>query len=469
MLRHRLRTWLILGCIILFTFVLWDLNQEGEIIHHRGGQRANESNPSELFKEHCQYLENDIEGQEGDVPEAYEIVALVLAFRHGERSPVVPIMPDAVQPDCSAYFDTHRRAFSALEQLITSQDFQTFLRIDQKFGKYPQFPDRSRCQLGRMTAEGALQLVRLGNLLRGKYFSAGLLKGLNAEDVFIISSLFPRTFQSAIAFTSSFFFPLLNSNFTSLTLKSSKNTYFCWDKECVCPALKRFRIEFELERSKNFFSNSPPVLRQRLQNLIKIVGIKVLEHPLEFVDAVLGRYACRRLPLPCDKNRECVTFEDFQDSLQEAKQIVKRLSQSTPLNSLARRLFVTESYTILRDLRNVIAKVQSGYGKQVRVYSGHDVTLEPLIFSLGLENDTQFVHYASRIAFEVYKSKRPNTDPEASVLLKIIVNGFDQTSNIGFCKPLLYGLCSALNFEKFFESAFFQMAGAKNHDDLCAH
>lgn len=66
-------------------------------------------------------------------------------------------------------------------------------------------------------------------------------------------------------------------------------------------------------RLKDYETNTPVSLKQRLYSLLHLVGIKTLVHPWEFVDGLLGRYACRRRPLPCDVDGQlCVTFEDFQ-------------------------------------------------------------------------------------------------------------------------------------------------------------
>lgn len=143
------------------------------------------------------------------------------------------------------------------------------------------------------------------------------------------------------------------------------------------------------------------------------------EYILDIVDTILGRYACRRLLLPC-KNNNCVSFADFlkvhnffllkvrySKALHSSLEVMnKMLTDEKEVKT--RKLFVVEAYPILYELVNTIRSLRDGsIKKSIRVYSGHDITIEPLIYVLGLatmESNlvTQYVHYASRIVFEVF-------------------------------------------------------------------
>uniref|UniRef100_A0A915EN56 2-phosphoxylose phosphatase 1 n=1 Tax=Ditylenchus dipsaci TaxID=166011 RepID=A0A915EN56_9BILA len=424
----RCLAWLAITSVGLFTFVVWNMQNDANIQEQT--RQSSTTSVSSVFKQFCQFLEDPLKGSEGRAPDGFKLTGLLITFRHGERSPVVQLKADAVHPDCSAYFNVDRHSFDVYQSVIRSKDFKKFLKTDVNFNKFPVVPERSKCQLGRMTAEGALQLVRLGNYLRHEYASTGFFKGLQKEDVFLVSSMYPRTFH--------------------IVLNACKTTFFCGSK------------------GTEFLDKAPSKLRQRLTDLVDLLGVKVLEHPLEFVDALLGRYACRRLPLPCNKHGDCITYQDFKEANLEAIDIVKRLTINATLGSTARRLFVAEAYPILKDLVHMIQQIRNKnfQNKQIRVYSGHDVTLWPLVFVLGLANNTQDITYASRIVFEIYQATGKDALQNLPYL-RVVVNGVDRTGDIDFCKPLQLGLCSAIRLEHFLKTEFFNLAGVDNFEGLC--
>lgn len=65
-------------------------------------------------------------------------------------------------------------------------------------------------------------------------------------------------------------------------------------------------------------------------------------------------------------------------------------------------MLLIEAWTLLNNIGNAIA--QARYNSQgvkiLRVYSGHDITLEPLLLMLALDHPIP-PHYASRMVFEV--------------------------------------------------------------------
>lgn len=42
-----------------------------------------------------------------------------------------------------------------------------------------------------------------------------------------------------------------------------------------------------------------------------MVGLEKVEHPMQFLDVILGRYVCRRNTLPCSDKGECFTVDDY--------------------------------------------------------------------------------------------------------------------------------------------------------------
>ena len=193
---------------------------------------------------HCQFLEEQLSGNESHIEnnENFNLKGLIVAFRHGERSPLLAPEVKSVTPDCSAYFDVDRKSFEEYMDFVNSKDFRSFVTIDKSFDGFPWYPERSKCVEGNLTAEGVLQIVKLGNYLRQKYLNTSLFK--NNPNITMSSSFFHRTFQSGIAFISSFLFPESKS-IEKIFLKTSNTTYFCMNKNCTCSNIMNLRRNFE--------------------------------------------------------------------------------------------------------------------------------------------------------------------------------------------------------------------------------
>lgn len=48
----------------------------------------------------------------------------------------------AASPDCSAYHDIDRRSFDAYTRFVDSEEYRSFLDIDEMFDGYPKYPAR---------------------------------------------------------------------------------------------------------------------------------------------------------------------------------------------------------------------------------------------------------------------------------------------------------------------------------------
>ncbi|KAH7698817.1 Histidine phosphatase superfamily, partial [Aphelenchoides avenae] len=345
-----------------------------------------------LYREFCQFLEQAIEGSEGSLASPELILrAVLLAHRHGERSPLILPVQGSASPDCSAYHDIDRRSFDAYTRFIDSEEFRSFLDVDEMFAGYPWYPARSQCSIGNMTAEGALQLVKLGAFLRGKYEHSGIFQADRSLHVSVSASPYRRTFQSAIALTSSFLYPF-HEQLRQVHLRGSKNTFFCLNEQCLCPDAVNMRKQYDMELGK-YFVSSPADVRRRLREAASAVGLEKMEHgPNQFVDLVLGRYICRRLPLPC-RWGNCVTSEDVVQAADEASNLMRRVGEL----ERTRKLHVGEANAILNELVDTLKRIAGSTSPKstyIKVFSGHDVTLHPLLTVLGIRHQLQGVHYA---------------------------------------------------------------------------
>lgn len=115
---------------------------------------------------------------------------------------------------------------------------------------------------------------------------------------------------------------------------------------------------------------------------------------------------------------------------------------------------------------------------QCKIFSGHDISLTPLLTALGLKA-TEPPHYRARLTFEVnafclVMHRQVYVRDEESLaidnlFLRVIYDGVDRTSDVRFCSKdvLLDGFCPAKLFEEFARRGLFEWAGTESRDDLC--
>ncbi|KAI6242648.1 Acid phosphatase-like protein 2 [Aphelenchoides fujianensis] len=454
---------------LLVFFVLFYFLLPYEWFGHRpkGIKYFYEHERPQIFVDSCQFTEVPLTGAEGEFQhEDFKLRGLLVAFRHGERSPIHSVDSKFV-PDCIPYQEVDRRAFDTYARLLKSADFRSFLSVDPNYPKFTWHPHPYKCRNGEMTAEGALQLIKLGTHLHDRYERVGLFADINKADILFTSSPYQRTFQSAIAFSSAFFY--IVRDLPKLFLRNANNTYFCMDAKCDCPKYLETRRAAETasgngERSEDFWSRSPRNLYNRIQALGNMVGMKFVEHPLQFEDIMLGRFICRRNTLPCNAVGDCFTVNDFVETADEVWSIAKRMFERT--SPITRSLYVIEAWTMLGNLRAAIrtARDRAQGSKVIRVYSGHDITLEPLLHVLGIGHRIP-PHYSSRIVFELYEIERPRQGE--TIFVRVLFNGRDHTEDVEFCRPLVKGLCRGSHFEDFAEKGVLALQSLQSIREIC--
>ncbi|VDK66176.1 unnamed protein product [Anisakis simplex] len=115
----------------------------------------------------------------------------------------------------------------------------------------------------------------------------------------------------------------------------------------------------------------------------------------------------------------------------------------------------------------------------LRVFSGHDVTLRPLLFALGIAH-REPPPYTSRLIFEIYEKKYSNmkqpvtqsADGKSKFFVRFIYNGVDQTRRVSFCykkfslaKSRKY--CDGRLLKEFVNDGLFKIARASSLNQLC--
>ncbi|CAD6191442.1 unnamed protein product [Caenorhabditis auriculariae] len=465
-LMRRNRFFLIVFVTCLFIYLIVHLNRRKEKV--KGSEydrpvRGLEHIPA-IFREYCQFLEYGVNGDEGEDFTFYEgeegrrlkLRAVVVTFRHGERSPMHEIQDELA---CAPVRNVDRTRFARYKELMESDEYIDYFKVDEKLKNYPRVPDSSICAPGMLTAEGALQHVRLGRFFRKAYQNSKLF--LHDEgyriNATVVTSQYARTLQSALAFSSEFLYKL--SEFVpSVFVKAARHTHQCVDDFCDCPLSKEMREKYEEELLE--YMEKDPFSREKIAPIVKVFHeFGNYSEPLHILDVSLGNYICRKKSLPC-RGDLCLDFNLLKELVVKTSARAQALFDDKQ-GGISKRLQVIEANSILGYVAQTIDRVQRfPHTNFIKIFSGHDTVVGPILRVLGLYNNDP-PHYTSRVVFEIYEH------PEEGTLLRILQNGLDVTKNVEFCRDHLFlKLCKTQAFLEFFNNLF-RKVGVKSMKEAC--
>ncbi|KAI9550335.1 putative acid phosphatase-like protein 2 [Daphnia sinensis] len=194
----------------------------------KGASSISESAASVFFnslKKYCNLPTSDsVFGFEGDFEESYDLLGVIIIFRHGDRGPLTTVN-EKKKINCSSYIT---KSYKKLEKIVRTYRSETLAA--------KLLPRSDFCIPGVLSKQGASQLIELGNGFKELY-----AKHCNFSDSNIIKHLsanttsYSRTIQSAY----SFLFGLVGSKFLNVNLQKSGDVTFC-SKYCQCEAANRF-------------------------------------------------------------------------------------------------------------------------------------------------------------------------------------------------------------------------------------
>ncbi|KAH8352704.1 hypothetical protein KR084_005766 [Drosophila pseudotakahashii] len=350
---------------------------------------------------------------------------------------------------------------------------------------------------------------------------------LNSDEVVVFTTRYRRTFQSALAML----FALLPADkWLALNVRESHSMAFCFG-ECSCPQSALLRKRLEAMGDKQLLK------RTDVLEVMQWIGGTILQHtpngisnPFEVVDALLtvlchdASLPCRRKkqvstpkPLKKNSNQELVDVinidqdetaanllqegqnqqepdspevqngnpslqaEESQEGCVEPSHVdtlmsfADELSQRSASHSYYKLSGLLRSYGMIRHIVSYMLKMISGDRTKFVLYSGHDCTMQYLTAALGIiTSQGQTIAYASRLAFEVYRSEA-HTD----YYFRVVYNGKDVTQQIDFCeggKSLRVtrdsrgnkaDLCPIENIIRFLHEDYFSPLNATNFKEAC--
>uniref|UniRef100_H2YRM6 2-phosphoxylose phosphatase 1 n=1 Tax=Ciona savignyi TaxID=51511 RepID=H2YRM6_CIOSA len=379
---------------------------------------VDEVNPVDYY---CNFpRDNDIfTMQEGVGQKGWKLKQVQILIRHGDRAPLnyAAYNKFRVKPNfCNIHSDYYSEKYKLVSKYRDNilKDLYTDGAV---YFTHP-LPQAILCSPGQLTVFGALQQLHNGLLLREAYVQKHKLLDafmLN-ETIYVRSTHVRRTYQSAVAFLYGF---VPDYHFKKIPITFTNSPKFC-ENHCVCPKAqsieklvkeKQYRIYVDRQKKNS-----------AIQNISRIVGIG--DHTGQQIDSLVTGYVCKRMPLPCNKDGECVDPSQLEVVMKEQE----RLNEITRLETPAQNLALLVMQPFLENLFNQMKQVidnKEGH-KKVILYSGHDLTVTPVIQALGLP-DYRWPRLGTRLVFELWESTT------GTHFIKIILNGVEVTGNTSFC------------------------------------
>ncbi|VDL85819.1 unnamed protein product [Nippostrongylus brasiliensis] len=291
---------------------------------------------------------------------------------------------------------------------------------------------------------------------------------------------------------------LIADTIEELQYKASNFTFLCTDPACACDLAPQWRHQYEKEHLSYFLERSPEILRKDAELLRKHIAFSAARDPFQIIDVALGRcsptkhflreqshdgreqahfhvpdvqegvrrYVCRRKPLPCLGKSACLTY-DFLDELLKETTIRGRVMFEDSKRYIAHKLQLVEAYGVLYHLAQAVAKLREFPSrKSIQIFSGHDVTIAPLLRALQVPL-TDPPHYVSHLIVEFYE-RSDSKNAKDDLLLRFLYNGLDVTNKVVFCETaLIDGLCPAVRLENFTHREMFLSLGANSLSEVC--
>ena len=313
------------------------------------------------------------------------------------------------------------------------------------------YPQRKVCGVSELMPAGTVQHLLNGFHLHDKYVrKSGLFSdSFHGEQVHVMTTLYSRTYQSAIALLYGL---LPRFDLSELSIQHSSHM-FCDDRfmhsSCVCPALQKLKELVNVE-ALQFNKNNTRLLA--LQKYIgEVFGLKTNQLPVmwSMADIFMG-YACNKVKaLPCNSKGKCIkpwVMAELWDLVDEYGNKLNHLKSFQHLTQVTMYPF------LVKVLEQMNLNIKNRTKVKFSLFSGHDTTLTPLAVALGIGNG-KWPSLASRIVFELYSEK----DQKDRHYIKVLYNGKNATPDLNFCQGhVVSGLCKLKHFSRFVKEEILQ-------------
>ncbi|XP_013791443.1 2-phosphoxylose phosphatase 1-like [Limulus polyphemus] len=428
------------------------------------------------IKEYCNPPDQISLGSEGQVRDGYSLELVAVLVRHGDRGPLLKIKNQSLI-NCGVKEPLKYPLFGQFTDVMNSK--LKWYRASAEFHSFPPYPYSKQCWSGHLTQLGALQELRLGRLLGNLYNKHWnlLSQTWNVQNVLVFSTMYARTFQSALAFMFGFL-PSLSPD-KKLTIHAVEDTSFCGKHNlCRCPGLKYMQGQLNKKMRNLLISHQAVVeLIHKISSFVKpSQKTPNITQGGTLFDSLMG-YLCHGAKLPCETNDNfpCITRNKLKKLVSYLDWEGKQLA-TYPIYQKKSRLRMYGFMVMLQRLFH--DKINKKLPERFILFSGHDITLAALSTTLGYANGI-FPPYVSRIIFELYKSNNTSLTSVSNYFIRILFNGKDITKYAPFCKNVtkitkgqLNGnlfslLCPVENFFDFVSNSYFHNFGVSSFSEAC--
>lgn len=365
-----------------------------------------------------------------DMKDELELVQVHIVARHGDRSPGTPYtLGSPVFYDCGLVEDKATTTWSRLRDFPPLQGLRgTVYSLHQSI--YPGFTSK-QCGVGKLTSAGFHHHKALGTQMKKKYAQL-LFKNSTGEriarSVFVQSTDFIRTIQSAAAFMLGFL-PDQRELRKRVTIHVSPDDRLEAPPPDIEPVFKPCKHYSSFQKAElaksDYFQIEKAKYHPVLERLCHMFGLHDVQNkPIvtKLFDSIATRGChARDHPLPCYRG-QCLDY-DLANKLFE-------FSDWTFSNGCTQYGSVVGLIPFLRHsvlgLMEVVAR-EGRNSKRFILSLTHDTTMTPLMFALGIRLDS-WMPYASRIAFELWRSKMPSKTGVFKV--RVLFNGTPVTQQL---------------------------------------
>eukprot|EP00300_Choanocystis_sp_HF-7_P017493 c19747_g3_i2.p1 GENE.c19747_g3_i2~~c19747_g3_i2.p1 ORF type:complete len:433 (+),score=79.98 c19747_g3_i2:241-1539(+) len=321
-----------------------------------------------------------------------KLISIQVVVRHGDRTPCTPEPKDDVEWRCD------QGEYYVTEKLISTVDYDTAeYDWNRKFWK-------GNCADGQLTPRGFEQHMALGDKIFQTYSSR---IPIEADGVYARSTIVPRARQSAQAFL----FGMLKTEYSGKEITVQTSPYHKRSDimlgSAQCSRLNQMQSDYRTTPEWKAHLANNQDLKSRLIYLYETANSSLWQDDAfeKYYDTSQARY-CHNQPMPC-MGTDCLTEAERQRTVElglwewDYRNNLYRAPEKSQLE-IGPLLFViaTTFQKSLDPKSNITA---------VRLYSGHDDTVSPLLSALGLH--LPWPPYASNVVFELWQPVSGKTVP----------------------------------------------------------
>ncbi|XP_065584065.1 2-phosphoxylose phosphatase 1-like [Artemia franciscana] len=403
---------------------------------------------SSPFSLHCEPIKPaSCPTKNNDSFNGFKFIGALIVFRHGARGPLSPLR-NLNQINCNQMQSQAFKQYTTfLKDFITAGHFEKF---EGPFLSYPALPLSSKCSLNDLTSLGVSQLISVGKLAGQRISQSSNISEISLK---AFSTRYRRTVQSLWAFLYGF---IGENNMSSMQVNVQQNqaVTYC-EPYCKCDLASQLESRHDLMLTKLLGPAEKSTLKRMAHILYGTEGAKNVG-TRHVKDGILT-HICHNITLPCSVSDKCINNADIAT----AQSFLTKESRATLSSKTFKQMALLKAYGIIQRIMqfgvNSLGAHKKSESPMFFVYSGHDMTLEPLLSTLSVYGGVP-PSFATNLLVEYY------VDGNFEVFLKFVFNAEEVTENVAYCDDLP---CSLYRFKSNYENGLKHVFGTSNFLNIC--